>query len=95
MCACLSHYTYFPFHSLTGNHTIAVIKGQESYELLKSSCCQLFKSINKITRNGKINVDDYDIMVEMFLGGDYKVLELTIILNNLYNYNVLHACQWS
>lgn len=57
-----------------------MIKGQESYELLKSSCSQLFKSINKITRNGKINVDGNNIMVEMFLGGDHKVLELTIIL---------------
>jgi hypothetical protein len=62
-----------------GNHTLAVIKGQESYELLKTSCSQLFKSINKITRYGKINVDGHDIIVEMFLGGDYKVSELTTI----------------
>ena len=45
-----------------------------------SSCSQLFKFINKITRNGNINVDGNNIMVEMFLGGDHKVLELTIIL---------------
>ena len=40
---------------ITGNHTVAVIKGQESYEILKF-CSVLFKSINKIIRDGKINV---------------------------------------
>ena len=61
---------------ITENQTVAVINGQESYEILKCSCSVLFKSINKIIRDGKINVDGQDILVDMFLGGDYKVYNI-------------------
>ena len=50
-----------------------MIKGHESYDLLKSSCSNLFKSINKLIKNKIIFVDGDDIVVELFLDGDYKV----------------------
>lgn len=56
-----------------GNHTLAVVKGQESYDLLKSSFKDLFDSINSIIKVKKVNVDGTDIPIEIFLGGDYKV----------------------
>lgn len=59
--------------SLSGNHTIAVIKGQESYDILKDSCADLFKAVNNIIKKGCVTVDGRDIEIEMFLGGDYKV----------------------
>jgi hypothetical protein len=60
---------------ITENHTVAVIKGQESYEILKCSCSVLFKSINKIIRDGKINVDGQDILVDIHID-DYKVYNI-------------------
>ena len=60
-----------------GNHKLAVIKRQESYDLLKQACSDLFKSVNKII-DSKVKVDGKDIMVDMYLGGDYKVSLFTI-----------------
>ena len=43
MCACGAYSlnkSYFMFQ--TGNHTVAVIKGQETYDLLKTSCKDVF-----------------------------------------------------
>jgi hypothetical protein len=60
---------------ITENHTVAVINGQESYEILKCSCSVLFKSINKIIRDGKINVDGQDILVDIHID-DYKVYNI-------------------
>jgi hypothetical protein len=60
---------------ITENHTVAVINGQESYEILKCTCSVLFKSINKIIRDGKINVDGQDILVDIHID-DYKVYNI-------------------
>ena len=59
-----------------GNHTVAVIKGKESYELLQEPCARrLFTEANKIVREGFREVDWKQIEIEMYLGGDYKVAE--------------------
>jgi hypothetical protein len=63
---------------ILGSHTVGVVKGQESYELLKDSFSELFSAIDKIVKEGKITVDECEIPVEIFLGGDYKVL---VIIN--------------
>ena len=63
---------------ILGSHTVGVVKGQESYELLKESFSELFSAIDKIVKEGKITVDECEIPVEIFLGGDYKVL---VIIN--------------
>lgn len=57
----------------TGNHTVAVIKGHESYDLLKSSCKDVFGYVNKLLHDGKMSINGEDIPVEILLGGDYKV----------------------
>ena len=57
----------------TGNHTIAVIKSQESYVLLQQSCSCLLKQVNKLIESKKVTVNGKDIPVEVYLGGDYKV----------------------
>lgn len=56
-----------------GNHTIAIIKGHESYELLKTSCSTIFEQVNKLVDEKKIEVNGISIPVEVYLGGDYKV----------------------
>ena len=60
---------------ISGNHTIAIIKGKESYQLLQTSCAKIFADVNKLVRDGVhvVEVNGQDIPVEMFLGGDYKV----------------------
>jgi hypothetical protein len=65
---------------LIGSHTIAVVKGHESYELLKNSFSDLFRTVNRIIKEGKITVCERDIPVEKFLGGDYKVFTTSAIL---------------
>ena len=55
------------FH--TENHTVAVIKGHESYDLLKTSCKDVFVSLNRLIDDGKISIDGKDIQVEMAVGG--------------------------
>ena len=57
-----------------GNHTVAVIKGHEGYDLLKMSCSKIFGDINKLVRAGKIKIKDKDVPIEIFVGGDYKVI---------------------
>ena len=55
------------------NHTIAIIKGQETYDLLKSSCSAIFDQVNKLVECKKIDLNDTEFPVEVYLGGDYKV----------------------
>jgi len=57
----------------TGNHTVAVIKGHESYHLLKSSGKDVFSYINKLIDDGNICIDGTEIPIDIYLGGDYKV----------------------
>jgi uncharacterized protein (UPF0548 family) len=58
---------------ILGSHTIGVVKGEESYEVLRDSFSDLFRTINKIIRAGKVSINNLDIPIEIFLGGDYKV----------------------
>ncbi len=66
--------TVFIVFPNVGNHTVAVIKGHEDYDLLKISCSKIFDDINKLIRAGKIKIKDKDVPIEMFVGGDYKVV---------------------
>ena len=83
MCACGAYRikkSYFLFH--TGNHTVAVIKGHDNYDLLKTSCKDAFVYVNKFIFDGKVSIDGKDIQVEILLGSDYKVYNVII-----QNYN--------
>ena len=50
-------------------------KGKESYELLQTSCASTFADVNRIVKEGTLDVDGKDVPIEMYLGGDYKVAE--------------------
>ena len=52
---------------------MAVIKGQESYEVLQSSCSTIFQQVNNVIDRGKVSVEGKDVPVDVYLGGDYKV----------------------
>jgi hypothetical protein len=70
-----------------GNHTIAVIKGHESYEVLQSACATVFGQVNKLVEEGKIScIDGKEVPVVLHLGGDYKLsYALQIVCNNFHN----------
>ena len=57
---------------ITGNNAVAIINGQESYEILQSSCSTIFHQVNNVIDKGKVSVEGKDVPVDVFLGGDYK-----------------------
>ena len=72
--------SYFIFH--TGNNTVAVIKGHESYDLPNTSCKNVFGYINKLLDDGKISTGGKNIPVKILLGGDYKEYGVIIQCSN-------------
>ena len=58
---------------VVGHHTVAVIKGEECYKTLAESCSKIFKEVNDIVKDGFLKIDEVNITIEMYLGGDYKV----------------------
>lgn len=75
-----------------GNHTIAVVNGSEKYETLKVAFKDVFAEINYFIEQGFINVNGQKVMLEVFLGGDYKFL-LTVM--GLKGATSLYACLWT
>ena len=59
--------------SLLGNHTIAIIKGKEEYQILKASLANVIRDVNATIKEGHIVVDGQIVNLEFFLGGDQKV----------------------
>ncbi|CAB4033592.1 Hypothetical predicted protein [Paramuricea clavata] len=60
--------------SSKGNRTNGVVNGPEHYETMETSYSELINDINSVNQNGKIEVNDTGVAVELFLGGDYKFL---------------------
>ena len=67
------YYIQLSFYFLKGNHTIAVIKGHESYELLSEGFGEVLSEINSLIERGNITIGGSVYKLEFFLGGDYKV----------------------
>ena len=82
----LNDYSWFMSIFLQGNHTAAVIKGQEDYETLKSSCSRIFNVVNIIVKNGFITIAGKNFLVDIFLGGDYKVKTLQNPISEPYTH---------
>ena len=77
--------------SAKGNHTIAVVNGSEKYKTLWVSFKNTFSETNSLVDKGTIIVDDQEVKLESFLGGDYKFL-LTVM--GLKGATSLYACLW-
>ena len=60
--------------SSKGNRTIGIVNGPEKYETIETSFSEIINDINSVNNNGKIKVNDKEIAIELFLGGDYKFL---------------------
>lgn len=74
-----------------GNHTIAVVNGKEDYSTLKTCFGDVFRDINELVNEKKIEIDGKTFNLEFFLGGDYKFL---LILLGLSGATSNHACAW-
>ena len=55
--------------SAKGNHTIAVVKGKEDYDLLRECFADVFRDINEVVTEKKIDLDGETVNLEFFLGG--------------------------
>ena len=64
-----------------GNHTIAVVKGKEDYDVLKHCFRDVFNDINDMLREKKLDLGEDTVNLEFFLGGDYKFILLMMGLS--------------
>ena len=74
-----------------GNHTLAVVKASENYEVLKEACGNVFRKINSLNRVKRFKVGEKTINLELFFGGDYKFL-LTVM--GVQNATCNRSCVW-
>ena len=74
-----------------GNHTIAVVKGKEDYAVLKNCFKDVLSDINNMIREKKIDLGEYIVNLELFLGGDYKFI---LLMMGLSGHTSNHACAW-
>ena len=77
--------------SARGNHSLAVVKASEDYEVLKGAFGNIFDRINTLNREKHIRVGEKIINLELFFGGDYKFLLMVL---GLQNATCNHACIW-
>jgi hypothetical protein len=59
--------------SAKGNHTIAVVKGKEDYDLLRECFADVFRDINEVVTEKKIDLDGETVNLEFFLGGGLQI----------------------
>ena len=58
---------------------------------MKKSCSKIFDDINKLVRAGKIKIKDKHVPIEIFVGGDYKVI-LKCTVEFMPRYSVRVTC---
>ena len=73
------------------NRTIAIVNGPEYYETLQTSLHNLFQEIDDLIDKGNISIDENEIKLDFFLGGDLKFL---LIIMGLNSATADFACLW-
>ena len=68
--------------STIGNHTFAVIRGVEEYEMLAKGLQDVLNEVNYLINNPYLLVCDKLVELTFFLGSDYKVKLNKIIICN-------------
>ncbi|CAB4030363.1 Hypothetical predicted protein [Paramuricea clavata] len=77
--------------SAKGNHSLGVVKGNESYELLNQAFGDIFNQINHLNKLKHIKVGEKIVNLEIFFGGDYKFL---LLVFGLQNATSNYSCLW-
>ena len=55
------------------------MKCQEDYSSLKESLANVTASVNSLLEKGTIAVDGREVLLDIYLGGDYKVCLMELI----------------
>lgn len=58
---------------VSGNHTIAVVKGPEDHSTLSGGLKNVIDAVNTLVEDGCILIDGRRVNLHFHLGGDYKV----------------------
>lgn len=64
----------------TGNHTLAVVKGDEDYDTISKAFTASFDEINKLQQTGFVTVDGIRYKTELFMCSDMKVHSVTLVV---------------
>ncbi|XP_066910074.1 uncharacterized protein [Clytia hemisphaerica] len=62
------------FYKSSGNNAVGVGMASESYECVKECFQDLITEVNEIAKKPTIVVGGKELDVELFIGGDYKVI---------------------
>lgn len=83
---------------------MAAVKLAESYEEVGAALTSTFQEINSLIHSSKITVHGQEYLVEIFLGGDYKVKSWSHAVTNrmIANHNYIvslndagtECCNW-
>ena len=77
--------------SSKGNRTVAVDNGPEDYDTIHDSLDKLLNEINELIATKFVEVDGVKCPIDIFLGGDYKILLITMGLSGATS---IYACLW-
>ena len=77
--------------SAKGNRTIAIVNGSESYDTIKEAFGGIFHEINTMISTRKLMVNNQEVNIDFYLGGDYKFL---LLLLGLKGATSNYACAW-
>ena len=84
-------YCHIKDEDSNAHHTLlAILQGDENYDLLKQSCSVVFDEVNSVIREG-ITIDGVNYKPEIFLGGDLKFLQ-TLQGLNVNSANAYYSC---
>ena len=64
------HFCFYFFYSRKSQ---LLSQRAKNHETLQTSCAKIIKDVNKIVKDGHIDVGGNEVPVEMHLRGDYKV----------------------
>ena len=66
------------YPSYTGNHTIAMVKGPEDYETLKTGLKYVRESVNELIEKSYMMINGKKVNLHFHFGGDYKGSKLIL-----------------
>ena len=75
----------------SGNKVVGIVNAPETYNTLEESFSVLLTEVNDIAKAGHVIVDDTEVKVQLFLGGDMKFLLMVLGLSSA---TATHACPW-
>ncbi|XP_068707879.1 uncharacterized protein [Montipora foliosa] len=79
--------------SSSGNHTVTVVKGKEDHDTLKASLSNVIRDANSLIDDGHMIIDGTKVLLEFFLGGDFKFLLIALGMKGATSNNSCIYCK--